>query len=108
MENGLREPEFIGGDIYLRINIYREHDTIDTNRDTIDTNNDTIDTNTTQNLEDQLLEQIQLHPHYTQKQYAELLGVSIATIKRLFEKLQKAKHVERKGTNRSGEWIIKQ
>jgi len=57
-------------------------------------------------LEEKLLEQIQLHPHFTQREYAYLLGVSIATIKRLFKKLQKAKYIERKGTNRSGKWII--
>ena len=96
LEAGLREPEFIGGDVDLRINIYRECDTI----------RDTIDTNKTQHLEEKLLEQIQLHPHFTQREYAYLLGVSIATIKRLFKKLQKAKYIERKGTNRSGKWII--
>lgn len=111
VDAGLREPEFIGGDIDLRINIYRgQIDTNDTNLDTNDTIYDTIDTNLVtnknRNLENQLLTQIKLHPDYTQKKYAELLGVSIATIKRLFEKLQSKKCIVRKGTNRNGIWMI--
>lgn len=72
----------------------------DTNHDTIDTNRDTND------LETRLLNCINENAGFTQKVYAEMLNVSVPTIKRLFARLQKENVLKREGTNRKGQWII--
>lgn len=72
----------------------------DTNHDTIDTNRDTND------LEKCLLNCINENVGFTQKVYAEMLNVSVSTIKRLFARLQRENVLKREGTNRKGRWII--
>lgn len=103
---GLKEPEFIDGDIDLRVNLYRNQDQngiTDTKPDT--KLNDLSDNGS--NAENQLLEFISSKPNCTQKECAASIGVSIPTMKRLFAKLQEEGRLEREGTNRKGKWIIK-
>ena len=69
------------------------HDTIDTNRDT-------------NGLEIRLVDCINENADFTQKVYAEMLNVSVPTIKRLFARLQKENVLKREGTNRKGRWIV--
>lgn len=76
----------------------------DTNRDTIDTNQKSL--SDTISLETKLLLCIEQDAKCTQKEYAAALNVSVATVKRLFAKLQKDKILVRKGTNRKGQWIV--
>lgn len=119
MAAGLRAPEFIGGDVDLRINVYRrkigvnsingiskaDEDTIDTN---YDTNGEKYDTDRVTN--DKVIERLMLlieqEPEATQKRYSEQLGVSLITVKRMMARLQEEKIIRRLGNNRKGQWII--
>lgn len=97
---GLKEPEFIDGDIDLRVNLYWNQNGI------TDTKLDAI-SDSDSNAVNQLLEFISSKPNCTQKECAASIGVSIPTMKRLFAKLQEEGRLEREGTNRKGKWIIK-
>lgn len=94
---GLREPEFIDGDVDLRINIYRRQNGV--NGDNV-TKNVTIDTN-----EAKLISLITNNPTITQAKLANEMNVTIRTVKRILSKLQADGVVRREGTNRSGKWI---
>jgi predicted HTH transcriptional regulator len=99
---GLREPEFIDGDIDLRINIYRRQngDNVTKNVTNV-TKNVTIDTN-----EAKIIELITNNPSITQTKLAKELDVTTRTVKRILSKLQADGIVLREGTNRSGRWIL--
>lgn len=92
---GLREPEFIDGDVDLRINIYRRQ-----NGDNV-TKNVTIDTN-----EAKLIALITKNSAITQPKLAKELDVTTRTVKRILSKLQEEGIVRREGNNRNGRWII--
>lgn len=114
-EFGLKEPEFIGGDVDLRINIYRRSE-IDTENGTNNGTNGTNGTNNGTNIginkgnltQDKLklLAYIEKYPSLTQKEYSEQLGISLRTLKRIFADLQKEGILLREGSRRSGKWII--
>lgn len=128
MAAGLRAPEFIGGDVDLRINVYRrkigvvlaENDTLESADDTLAVKNDTLalgndtlesadDTLASENdeaLETKLLAMIREDPHLTQQQLAERLNVSVITVKRLMTHLQEHAQIKRDGSKRYGQWII--
>lgn len=135
MAAGLRAPEFIGGDVDLRINVYRrkigvvlaENDTLESADDTLAVKNDTLedggdtlalendtlesadDTLASENddaLETKLLAMIREDPHLTQQQLAERLNVSVITVKRLMTHLQEHAQIRRVGSKRYGQWII--
>ncbi len=95
---GLREPEFIDGDVDLRINIYRKQNG-DIFGDIV-TKNVTIDTN-----EAKLIALITSNPTITQAKLANEMNVTTRTVKRILSKLQADGVVRREGTNRSGKWI---
>lgn len=95
---GLQEPEFIGGEVDLRINIYRGQ---------VRDNDQKNDLNKSKaNLETQLIELIIRNPEMTHKMLSEELSVSAATIKRALTKLRQEGKVIRKGSNRKGKWIF--
>lgn len=98
-EAGLREPEFIDGDIDLRINIYRGK---------ISDNVTDVTQNVTKGKthEDVILEMIMNDPQVTQKKMAETLGVTSRTVKRILSKMQEAGVVSREGSARAGKWTI--
>ena len=107
-EYGLREPELIDMGSDFRINLYRKKAAIDQNgvidpkeRDTNDTKVEPNDTN-----EEAILRILRTNPKATQKDVVEMLGVSLATVKRLMNSLQKAGKIKRKGSNRSGSWVV--
>ena len=97
---GLREPEFIGGEVDLRINIYRGQ--VDTNNAKIIANSTKDDVNDIENgtndVEvarqkgqtqiEKLLQVIEKNPSATQAYYAEQIGVSKRTVSRMFVSLQ--------------------
>ena len=104
---GLREPQFIGGEVDLRINIYRGQ--VDTNNaminanDTKDgvngvdcgvndagngTNGVEVPLNKEQAQIEKLLQIIEKNPSATQAYYAEEIGVSKRTVSRMFVSLQ--------------------
>lgn len=109
---GLKEPEFIGGDVDLRINIYRRQndtffETSDTIHDTDDTIFGTSDTIPDTSVQEQLLlALIMQDPAKKQKEYASTMKVSLSTMKRMFARLQEIGILTREGTNRRGRWII--
>ena len=104
---GLREPQFIGGEVDLRINIYRGQ--VDTNNaminanDTKDgvngvdcgvndagngTNGVEVPLNKEQAQIEKLLQIIEKNPSATQAYYAEKMGISKRTVSRMFVSLQ--------------------
>lgn len=101
-EAGLREPEFIDGDIDLRINIFRGQNGV--NGDSV-TKNVTIN-NAEQPVEEIVMKLIAQNPSITQVKIAGELGVTARTVKRILSKLQDENRVVREGTNRAGRWLI--
>lgn len=103
-EIGLKEPEFIGGDVDLRINIYRSSE-IDTKNNENGTKTGTYNKDLTQD-ESNLLLLIDKFPTLTQKEYSERLDISLRTLKRIFSNLQKEGIIIREGSKRKGKWLI--
>ena len=98
--SGLQEPEFIGGEVDLRINIYRGQ--VDTNNanstkngangvkcgDDDGTNSAEVSLNKEQTQIEKLLQIIEKNPSATQAYYAEKMGISKRTVSRMFVSLQ--------------------
>ena len=115
---GLQEPEFIGGEVDLRINIYRGQ--VDTNNATINANNAKNDISGvksgTNGVEvplskeqmqlEKLLQIIEKNPSATQAYYAEEMGVSKRTVSRMFASLQEKGRLVQNGTTRKAKWKI--
>ena len=122
---GLREPEFIGGEVDLRINIYRGQ--VDTNNaminanDTKDgvngvdcgvndagngTNGVEVPLNKEQAQIEKLLQIIEKNPSATQAYYAEKMGISKRTVSRMFASLQEKGRLVQSGTKRKANWKI--
>ena len=122
---GLREPEFIGGEVDLRINIYRGQ--VDTNNaminanDTKDgvngvdcgvndagngTNGVEVPLNKEQAQIEKLLQIIEKNPSATQAHYAEEIGVSKRTVSRMFVSLQEKGILVQSGTKRKANWTV--
>ena len=122
---GLREPEFIGGEVDLRINIYRGQ--VDTNNATINandakkdisgvengvngnesgTNGVEVPLNKEQMQLEKLLKIIKNNPSATQAYYAEEMGVSKRTVSRMFASLQENGRLVQNGTTRKAKWKI--
>ncbi len=109
---GLREPEFIGGEVDLRINIYRGQS--DTNDAMINANDAEsgangvgVPVNKEQTRTEKLLQVIKQKPSATQAYYAEQIGVSKRTVSRMFVSLQEKGILVQSGTKRKSNWIIK-
>jgi len=122
---GLLEPEFIGGEVDLRINIYRKQANDNGTKNGVNTainGTDDIDSgvNGVKNgvdeaayagkaLSDQvqkLLKMIAENPTETQAQYAEKLGVSKRTVSRIFMELKEQGILEQQGSRRKVKWIV--
>ena len=122
---GLREPEFIGSEVDLRINIYRGQ--VDTNNaminanDTKDgvngvdygvnnagngTNGVEVPLNKEQAQIEKLLQIIEKNLSATQAYYAEEMGVSKRTVSRMFASLQEKGRLVQNGTTRKAKWKI--
>ena len=119
---GLREPEFIGGEVDLRINIYRGQ--VDTNNAMINangaengtiggdcgvndgTNGDEVPINKEQTQLEKLLQIIEKNPSATQAYYAEEMGISKRTVSRMFASLQEKGRLVQSGTKRKSNWKI--
>ena len=115
---GLREPEFIGGEVDLRINIYRGQ--VDTNNAKINANDAKNDVNYIENgtsgakvplskeqmQVERLLQVIEKIPSATQAYYAEQIGVSKRTVSRMFVSLQEKGVLKQNGTRRKSNWLI--
>ena len=119
---GLREPEFIGGEVDLRINIYRGQ--VDTNNAMINangtkngangvkcgvddgTNSAEVPLNKEQTQIEKLLQIIEKNPSATQAYYAEKMGISKRTVSRMFASLQEKGRLVQGGTKRKANWKI--
>ena len=118
---GLREPEFIGGEVDLCINIYRGQ--VDTNNATINaqnaisgvlgvnsnesgTNGVEVPFNKEQMQLEKLLQIIEKNPSATQAYYAEEMGISKRTVSRMFASLQEKGRLVQNGTKRKSNWKI--
>ena len=110
---GLREPEFIGGDVDLRINIYRNQSAANnaTNNAKINANGakNGVNAPTTKEQEQvkKLLDAIEQNPSATQAYYAEQIGVSKRTVSRIFVSLQEKGILMQTGTKRKSNWVVK-
>ena len=123
--SGLQEPEFIGGEVDLRINIYRGQ--VDTNNaminanDTKDgvngvdcgvnnagngTNGVEVPLNKEQAQIEKLLQIIERNSSATQAYYAEEIGVSKRTVSRMFVSLQEKGILVQSGTKRKVNWTV--
>ena len=116
--SGLQEPEFIGGEVDLRINIYRGQ--VDTNNAIINAkhtkngvngvengaNSVRVTPNREQVQIEKLLQVIEKNPSATQAYYAEQIGVSKRTVSRIFVSLQEKGILVQNGTKRKSSWVI--
>ena len=123
----MQEPEFIGGDVDLRINIYRSYvDTPNGENDAKsslnDAKNEENDAKNGENdaknglndakkqkelrQEERLLHVIKENPCETQAYYAEKIGVSKRTVSRMFASLQEKGRLVQDGTKRKANWKI--
>ena len=114
---GLQEPEFIGGEVDLRINIYRGQ--VDTNNAMINangtengtngvscgvlyarngTNGAEVPLNKEQTQIEKLLQIIEKNPSATQAYYAEEMGILKRTVSRMFASLQEKGRLVQSGT----------
>ena len=98
------EPEFIGGEVDLRINIYRGQN--DTNNARINIDGVKISRTKEQVQIEKLLQAIEKNPFATQAYYAEQIGVSKRTVSRIFVSLQQNGVLVQNGTNRKSNWVI--
>ena len=111
---GLQEPEFIGGEVDLRINIYRgqvdTNNANDTKNGVNGVNNGTNGTDVPFDKEqtqiEKLLQIIEKNPFATQAYYAEEMGISKRTISRMFASLQEKGRLVQNGTKRKANWKI--
>ena len=115
---GLQEPEFIGGEVNLRINIYRGQ--VDTNNANSTkngangvkcgaddgTNSTEVPLNKEQTQIEKLLQIIEKNPSATQAYYAEKMGISKRTVSRMFASLQEKDRLVQNGTKRKANWKI--
>lgn len=107
LEAGLREPEFIGGDIDLRINIYRgQISNFDPNDPKDDPNDPKDDPNEFDNIENLVLSILKDNPLISRREISIQLNVSDSTIKRTLSRLKKTNLIKREGSTRNGKWII--
>ena len=116
--SGLQEPEFIGGEVDLRINIYRGQ--VDTNNANSTkngangvkcgaddgTNGTEVPLNKEQTQIEKLLQIIEKNPSATQAYYAEKMGISKRTVSRMFASLQEKGRLGQSGTKRKANWKI--
>jgi ATP-dependent DNA helicase RecG len=99
----LEEQDIFKCKIYIHVKPYSEQN--DTLNDTInDTINDTLKSQ--EKRIQNIIRMIRMYPQITQNQLADNLKVSVETIKRDLNKMQKAKSLERKGSRKSGYWEL--
>lgn len=131
-EQELQAPEFIDMESVFRVNLYRaknadtetveqrtetaetETETVDVNHETAETVNETEETDaraekqpvSLSDAEKTALSVLAEHPDMTQKELAEVLGVSLSTVKRMLPTLQKKGALARTGGDRYGKWKV--
>ena len=118
-EYGLAEPEFIDMEMALRINLYRKK--IDGETSTENSNSIEFGKNNVlkeerismdQGREDKttserVMSEVKRNPYITQKQLAEMIGISYAGIRYTMKKLQNEGVLLREGSTKKGKWLIR-
>ena len=107
-ERGLPEPKFEEFGDGIKVTIYRRSDSEWVNGTTQST------TQTTQLPDGRKMSDVEIHivdamkenSKITQSQLAAQFGIDINTVKYYVRNLSKNKVIERKGNNRSGEWVV--
>ena len=107
-ERGLPEPKFEEFGDGIKVTIYRRLDSEWVNGTTQST------TQTTQLPDGRKMSDVEIHivdamkenSKITQSQLAAQFGIDINTVKYYVRNLSKNKVIERKGNNRSGEWVV--
>ena len=95
---GLQAPELIGGDVDLRINIYRK--TIQGSEETIQGSEENFC------KEKDIFQLISQEPKITQREISLKLGINLAQVKYYTQKLKKQGFIKRVGSSQKGEWHI--
>ena len=111
---GLRAPELIGGDIDLRINLYRNtiQDDLENQQSRSNDLKDDLENQQSRsndpkmNLLRGLLEEIDRNENVTYAILADKFNVSTATIKRTLLKLQQSGTIIRTGSKRKSKWHV--
>lgn len=105
---GLREPEFIGGEVDLRVNIYRGQINASGVKNGTNGVENGVELAVIDALDQsqKLLKIVAENPTATQAQYAEQLGVSKRTVSRIFADLQERGILEQQGSRRKAKWAI--
>ena len=127
-EVGMRAPELIGGDVDLRINLYRKtvQDDLENHESRSNNSKDDLENkksrsnNSKDDLENKesrsgdrkmillrsLIEEIDSNENVTYASLADKFNVSTATIKRALLKLQKTGDIIRTGSKRKSKWYV--
>ncbi len=105
-EAGLKEPEFVGGETELIVNIYRNTDTDQTDQTTDQTDQTTDQTYILKDEESMVLKLISDNPEITQREISDSLGFTLSATKYYIGKLSKNGFISRVGTHRKGEWVV--
>lgn len=126
-EAGLKAPEFIGGEVDLRINIYRkqnDNNASDAIHTDTETNTKTADTDTKTNTknsgtdrkidqeidfgetEKKLLELIREKPGITLDEMASLCDLSLSGVRYALRGLRSKGVITREGSRKKGVWMI--
>ena len=112
------EPEFIGGEVALRINIYRgQNDTNNARINAKKTKNGVNDikngidgvkiSRTKEQVQiEKLLQAIEKNPFVFLFYYEEQIGLTKRTVSRIFVSLQQNGVLVQNGTNRKSNWVI--
>ena len=110
---GLREPEFIGGDVDLRVNIYRNQDKAINAKNNAKFNADGSKNGVNAPIPKEreqvkkLLKAVEQNPSATQAYYAEQIGTSKRTVSRIFVSLLEKGILTQNGTKRKPVWVVR-
>ena len=105
-ERGLPEPKFEEFGDGIKVTIYRRSDSEWVNGTTQSTTRSTQLLDETSDIEIRIVDAMRENSKITQSQLATRLGIDINTVKYHVRSLGKKGVIERKGNNRSGEWVV--
>lgn len=103
---GLREPEFIGGEVDLRINIYRNQLNTITAAQGIPQNNLSANKVPTNEQEQQIYNYVLENPSITTTQAATLLNIGQRRARNLLVKMVDDRWLNKEGASRSTVYVI--
>ena len=105
-ERGLPEPKFEEFSDGIKVTIYRRLGSEWVNETTQSTTRSTQLPDETSDIEIRIVDVMRENSKITQSQLATRLGIDINTVKYHVRSLGKKGVIERKGNNRSGDWVV--